>query len=484
MSKTTVRYKDVAPGAENDAIVTTAYAADPSEPALLPTGVSPKPVTSCELNAWILDGTCVPYDTQTLAFWSDLLSERDCSFSNTPTITLTMTKQYSSVGITLVFGGDSWPTTVNIKWYQDDTILANVDFMPDSLSYFCQQKVESYNKIVLTFSAMSLPYRRLKLNHIIFGIYRSFGMTELRSAAITSEMNLASLELPISAMNWTLDSAADVDFMFQLKQPVEVLNDATLIGVYYIDSFTRKASHIYDIECYDAFGVLDENAFGGGVYSSKSAMELLEEILDGDFEIEYDGGVSDTTLTGIIEAGTKREAIQQVLFAWGVCASTDGQHGIRIFSPGTVPTSIGESHTFFGATVDTASIVTKVVVTAHTYTADDSGSVEINGTRYSDTKTTYAISNPDVIATDKQNVIEVSEATLVSPSIGEAVAQRVYDYYLNRNTTKASIVWQRERLGDCVTVPNAWKGTQLGNISRMEIKLSNTVVANLEMIGR
>ena len=87
------------------------------------------------------------------------------------------------------------------------------------------------------------------------------------------------------------------------------------------------------------------------------------------------------------------------------------------------------------------------------------------------------------IATDKQNVIEVADATLVSPDIGQATAQRVYDYYAKRITTNAKIVWTGELLGDCVTLPTAWGTTNAGNLRRMEVKLSNTVVATVASLG-
>ena len=285
-------------------------------------------------------------------------------------------------------------------------------------------------------------------------------------------------------MKWTLDSNDDVDFMFQLKQPVEVQNDNKLIGVYYIDDYSRSAATIYDIECYDALGVLDETPFSGGAYlSGKSAKALLEEILNGDFTVEYDDNVIDTTLMGVLQASSKREAIQQVIFAWGVCASTDGMESIRIFRPSDEAVNIVGDRTYTGVTVSTSAIVTMVSVTAHTFSQDANGDVEVGGNRYSDTKTVYSVSNPNVTASDKQNVIEITGATLVSTSIGQAVAQRVYDYYLKRDTSKAKIVWQGERLGDLLTLPNSWGGTNTGNVAKMEIKLSNTVAASCEAIG-
>lgn len=82
----------------------------------------------------------------------------------------------------------------------------------------------------------------------------------------------------------------------------------------------------------------------------------------------------------------------------------------------------------------------------------------------------------------KKNVVEVTGATLVSNGIGQAVAQRVYDFYTRRNTNRAKIVWNGELLGDRVTIPNALSETATGHISVEEITLSNTVAADCEVL--
>lgn len=485
MSKTTVLYKDVAPGAEDNAQPTgTGYSGD-SNLDLLPFGVEPEAVATLERNYWRLDGTFRLRETQQLAFWSSALSNEDGGFDDPPSITCSFTNQYSSTGITVVFdrAGGGYCSEINVKWYQGDTLKADVVFYPDSASYFCAQTVTSYDKIVITFTKTALPCRYVKVEHIIFGVYRQFGMSELRSASVVNEMDGIAETLPVSTFKWTLDSKEDVNFLFQLKQPVEIRNDANLLGVYYIDKHNRKTARIYDIECYDAIGVLDESPFFGGVYADKSAKELLAEIIGSDFAIEHADDVVDTNLTGILESGTKRAAIQQVLFAWGVCMATDGSETLQVFNLDTSLTEIGKGQTFTGSSVEMSSIVTEVRVTAHSYTEDANGGVEIGGVKYSDTKTIYTVSNPDVTANDKQNVKEFQNATLVSPANAQSVAQRIYDWYLRRSTAKARIVWKGEALGDYVSFPNSWGSTNAGNITKMEIKLSNTVVAKCEAVG-
>lgn len=483
MSKTQVIYKDIAPGADEDAAVSTVGAAAFSVIGSLPFGQgTPAPVATLEPDLWKLDGTFALKDEQPVSFWSSELSGAGGAFQSAPSITASFSQQFSSLGVTLVFDaatGD-YCSAVNLKWYQGDTLKADQDFKPDSATFFCKQKVTAWDKVVITIQSTAKPYRYAKLEQIIFGIYRYFDMTEMRKAAIVNDMDLLSAELPVSTFRVTIDSRDELEYMFQLKQPLEVLNNGNLIGVYYIDQYARQAGSLYDLDCYNAFGVLDETPFPGGVYSGKSGKALLEEIIAGDFDLYFTA--ADADLTGAILPGTRRDAMQQVLFALGACAAADGLRGIRVFdAPSTGGGTVDASRTYPGASAVVASVVTEVRVTAHTYTQSSDGSVEIGGVKYQDTETVYAVTNPNVTANDKQNVVEVTGATLVSTSIGQAVAQRVYDYHARRQTNRAKIVWSGEKLGERITVPNAWGSTEAGNIVKMEITLSNTVAANLEV---
>ena len=222
MSKTTVLYKDTAAGAERDASVSAEGHSDFSNIEKLPEGVSPKGAATLENNQWLLGGNFVFLENEETAFWSKDMSLNDCTFASPPVITVDFTKQYSSVGISLVFdtAGENYCSSLNIKWYQGETLKSEKDFEPDSPLYFCENRVESYNKIVITLNKTSLPFRRAKIQQIIFGLHRTFDMSELRAVSVTNEMSLISDELPVSTLRWTLDSRADVDFMFQIKQPV------------------------------------------------------------------------------------------------------------------------------------------------------------------------------------------------------------------------------------------------------------------------
>lgn len=92
---------------------------------------------------------------------------------NQPTLTITFNGKFSSVGILLTFNllsGD-YATELNIKWYEDGHLLSSKDFEPDSSRFFCNNYVQNYNTIVITFKKTSKPYRPVFLTRIDYGLY-------------------------------------------------------------------------------------------------------------------------------------------------------------------------------------------------------------------------------------------------------------------------------------------------------------------------
>lgn len=483
MSKTTLIYGDFAPGSAKNAAFSGSNYDSSSNLTELRNDHDQVNIATMEKNQWILDGAYSFRDGKLTPFWSDVISDTNCVLSPYPTITINFTKQYSSVGITFVFEEmpGCYAADLNVKWYRGSSLLADTDFYPTDSNAFCQQHVELYNKIVVTFRKTGVPQQRIRLKQIIFGAIRKYGMSEIRSARITNQMNHISAEVPVSTLDWELDSIEDANYMFQFKQPVEVWNDENMVGVYYVSESRRTSQSLYNIRCQDAFGLLDDDTFPGGVYSGYSAKQLFSEIIGSDYTIDTDS-VSDALLTGILLEMTKRAALQQVLFGWGVCAATDGDGTIRVFNLDSRAKEIGPGQVYTGVSVETSTLITAVVVTAHNYQEDPNGAIEINGKKYTDAQTTYTIKNPDVTETTKANVLKVEAANFVNSTNVRQVAQRIYDYYMRRVTAKVKLVWRGELLGDCVTVPDAWGGTHTGNIARMNITLSNTVAASTEVI--
>ena len=484
MSLTYILYRDVAPMAEEDASPLSIGASSFSDDSVLPHGTRPGKIATLEEGQWALTGDYKFLDGKTVAFWSEELSGEARGFAEPPSIGFSFSQQHTCPGITIEFDpdGGNFISCLNIKWYRGEELLADVDFRPDSTEYFCQQTAEAFDRLTLTLYETNLPFRRAKINRVAFGRSRRFGMETLRSASVIRQSDLLSAEIPVSTLDVGIDDHGDLGFMFQRKQPVEAWNDSVLLGVFYITEHTRTAASLYTLSCHDAWGVLDEAPFAGGCYKDASAVEILRSMIEPDFELDV-SAVVDTTLSGIISPCTRREAAQQVLFAAGWVSATDSGNGIRVFALDTVLKVIGKERVYSGASSSVSALTTEVQVLAHAYTESTQGSVEVNGVKYKDTTTLFKVTNPTVTANDKASIVEVTDATLVSPDIGQAVAQRVYDYYLLRQRDTSKIVWDGERVGDYVRIPTAWEGDHTGYVEKMTISLSNTVAASLETVG-
>lgn len=484
MSVSRVIYSDVAPHAAEKSVYTTDAAGASSDVTVLSDGLSLSRKITLEGNYWPLDGSMEFDEGEPRAFESVEISDENGEFANAPVITVTFPEQYTSVGLTLRFDSatGAYCTGVHIAWYQGGAMLTEADFTPDSVEYFCEKLVEHYDKIIITITNTGYPYRRARLEKIAFGIVRTFGMSELKSVRIINEMNIAALELPVSTMDWGFITKKNETLLFQEMQTVEAYNGDALIGVYYTREAKRSSKTVYSVTCEDEIGILDLSNFSGAVYTGYSAMQLVRDIVGEMFPVVFED-VEDTTLTGILETQTRREALQQVLFAWGVCLATDGMDGLRVFSLPEFAYPIDENSIYLGTKTETASTVTELRLEWHRYTQSDSGSVTIDGVKYADETGEIVVQNPNTTANTKQNVVTVTGCTLVSEDIAQTVAQRVYDYYQLRNTNSVRIVWGGERLGDKIITPTAWLTDVTGNISRMDITLSNTVAAGCETKG-
>lgn len=478
-------YEDVATGAAEDAAMSAEGAEVISAPFLLPFGSeNAKKYATLEHNSWILDGSRDLYDGGAVSFWSKTLSGADCTFSVPPTVTAAFDEKYSSMGIYLRFGALNYCSEVIVRWYSDGALLSERTFYPDAHDYFCENSVEAYNAVQIEFVRTSHPYSRARLDYVMFGIVREFQRGDLRRAVVTQEINLISREMAENVLDWKLSDRHGIDYMFQRRQSVSAYDGETLIGTFYITTADQQGSGLYDVSCTDAIGLLGESMFPDAIYSDKNALELATEICEG-FTVEMDGALQSKTVTGILQGKTRREALQQLCFAIGAVADTSGSASIKIFAPpisGNI--EIKKDRARIGGSVKESAIVTAVKLTAHSYSTSGSGdSVTVNGVTYYDTKTVVTINNPNVTASDRANVVEISNATLISAANVEEIARRMYDFYMRRYTQRLKFRLNGENVGDYVTTITPWDDTIAGNITRATIVLSGIALADAEIVG-
>lgn len=495
-----IAYGDVAPEAKENFVPTASESEFDTLSQFQQYNLSfPNYGNPCELYSVLLDGETelLPqnYDGLNIGLVSENISGTDGTFTEPIVLTLESVGQYSSQGLTLTFDtyNEIYATNINIKWYRVvegiETLLDDVDFTPNSAFYFCQNQVSNYNKLVFTFYAINMPENRLRLRVIDYGYGTFFYGDELRNVKLIQEIDPISSQISINTADFMLDSKGSIEYNFQQKQPLSVYFNGILRATTFVKSSKRKAKFLWDVQSEDYISLMDSTPFVGGIYSSKNAVELLEEIfavakVPYTISDDFDG----LTVIGYIPYTTCREALMQVAFAIMAVVDTSNSSTVNVFRLDTTPTqTIPLNRIMQGQNFDTGDRVTAVEVLSHTYTpisetveaykAEDSGTGQnifvkfseplhdlsiTNGTivsretnyaiidanancvlagrKYDHITTAHRQNNPVILASDLENVIAIEQATLVSNNNIDNVLQNCYNWLIKTDTTNLKIV--------------------------------------------
>lgn len=429
-----------------------------------------KKFATLERNFWKLDGTFENFpdnpNDEKFGLWSKTMSDDNGNFANKPVLEINFSSFQTSTGITLQFNPDTedYCNDLNIKWYQDNTLLSASNYLPDSSIYFCQNTVENFNKIIITFNSTNNPYRYLKLQAIEYGVVRVFTEDDLRNVSVLEEISLISEEISINTLNFELDNKDDIEFIFQKKQPLTVEYGDKFLGTYFISNSKRKSKSVYEIEGQDYIGLLDKDYFAGGTYTNKIAQNLITEIM-GSIPFELDEKLASKTLSGTLERCTKREALLQVAFAICGVVNTARSDKVRIYSLNTeVVSAINEDSIYTGGSFEGEDEVTEI-------------RLELNNGNVVSKR------NPIITADTPENILEFS-GVFVNTSNSEEILNQLYTYFIinKNNKTNMKFKFGSEKPGDVINYTTEYLGNKKGQITSMKYNLnSRKLVAEAEI---
>lgn len=491
-----VKYTDIALGAKEAFEISTDSKLPASNVDLIKTeGATFKRYDiPFDLNSMILDGATefLPEDNLAeIGFVSEQLSDENGDFVEPIVFEFNSNETFTSAGLSLRFDEikNIFATHINIKWYNSNMLLADEDFYPTSANYFCNKKVEFYNKFVITFYSLSVPQGRLIVNHIEYGLKAEFGADELKSAKVIQEIDPISTSVPINPFDFTIDSKKNIEFSFQTKQPIEVIFNGETKALTFVKNAKRKSKTIWDIKSEDYIGLMDTIYFKGGIYTNKNAIELISEIFEvAKVPYSISSGFEHISVTGYIPYTTCREALMQVIFAMGAVVDTSNSDKVNIFALSQdISQEIPKRRIMQGQSFEDETRVTAVELMSHAYSeitesvvayeAEKSGTgnnifvsfteplhdltitngsiVEsgvnyaiinansgciLTGKKYEHTTVIHRKDNPLVLSTDIENVVAIEDATLISLNNVDNILNVCYNYLVNTEQTKLKII--------------------------------------------
>lgn len=312
--------------------------------------------------------------------------------------------------------------------------------------------------------------------------------------------------------------------------PVMLYKNNTLRGKFFLKSIQRVGMTSYKVQCVSAIGLLDGARTVGGIYTGETAGNIITALM-------ADAGFSDYTIDpmvavcncyGWIPSGSVRDALNQILFAFGasVLKNADGSLYFYFIGDGN-PQVIADNAVYIGGSVDNPATVTDVNLYEHFFTqASDNveevlfdnnntatannlvmyfdepmhslrvtGTLVINssganyatvtgigqlyGKKYTHTKRLLT----QHIRGGEKNEVTIEQATLISAANSTNCLKRLENYYTNAQSVNMSLIDNNGfKAGDYIQVSNPFEETVTGFIQEIDETYSATDKANVKLI--
>lgn len=303
---------------------------------------------------------------------------------------------------------------------------------------------------------------------------------------------------------------------FRRNDQLQYFHRGVLRGTYYMEQVRRTGTYTYEITANDALALLEQSSHLGGIYAGETAGELIGSICTIPCQVQT--RFAGVKLYGWLPIASRRDNLAQVLFALGAHAKVDRTGTLRIEALWDAPSAyLPDTRIFLGDRVNYETKVTRVSVREHQYipgeeevdlftgaaregdripfsqpvhslTAEGFGILE-QGANYAVVSAgsgtlrgkTYVHITRDVeervTAAEVDNVVEVTEATLVGLTNASAVAQRLAGYYQWTQTLEHQVLTAGEQPGDVVSFVHPYGGAAVGCIREATVSLGGRLVA-------
>lgn len=318
---------------------------------------------------------------------------------------------------------------------------------------------------------------------------------------------LRSDSLEANSLTVTVFSNDKAIMGFAKNDKVEYFRDGRRVGVYYLQTVERVGSGAYTLSALSALGRLITMRHVGGIYTGQTVAEVVPQIC-GPVAVMIESVYASRKLYGYLpysnpdtrtgNGRSARDNLSQVLFAIGASLGTDENGVMRVeklwdgVSATVTADQINEDS--FSTVYETP--VSAVEVTEHQWVKSGADVSLFDGTAEEGTLVTFSDPAYDLVGsgvtvresganyailsagtgtltgksynhltrivrrtvTDgvEENVVTVSDATLVSLTNSVDVAKRMADYYRHRETIRVDVEPGTERAGRVVQIFHPW----------------------------
>lgn len=161
-----------------------------------------------ELNRWGLDGSNIILPTggdMRDGFVSDRMSDSEGAYSSPAVLTRTFSEEHTLPGLTLTFDTRSkeWPMEVTVNFCLGSEVVSTETLRVLDTTATFSAKAEKCDKVEITFDS-GLPYRRPRLEEVLYGVTVKFTNTDIVSTKQSHDVDPLSRRLPKEKMTFTI----------------------------------------------------------------------------------------------------------------------------------------------------------------------------------------------------------------------------------------------------------------------------------------
>lgn len=318
---------------------------------------------------------------------------------------------------------------------------------------------------------------------------------------------LRSDSLEANSLTVTVFSNDKAIMGFAKNDEVEYFRDGRRVGVYYLQTVERVGSDAYTLSALSALGRLITMRHVGGIYTGQTVAEVVPQIC-GPVEVMIESVYASRQLYGYLpysnpdtrtgNGRSARDNLSQVLFAIGASLGTDENGVMRVeklwdgvsgtvtadqinedscstvyetpvsaveitehqWVPNTQTVSLFEGAAEEGALItfdepvhDLTAQGFSILESGANYAVVSAGTGTLTGQGY--THLTRIVRRT-VTEGAEENVVPITEATLVSLTNSVDVANRMADYYRHRETIQVNVEPGAEHAGSVVRIFHPW----------------------------
>ena len=342
----------------------------------------------------------------------------------------------------------------------------------------------------------------------------------LTSGDCLLEMSALSDSLAANSLTFDVDSLDTTLTQYTRNDKMVYSYKGQQIGTFYVQSVERIGARLYRFSALSGVGLLMGKTHYGGLYSGETAAEVIADIVAGTgVNVEIKTIFQEYQLYGWLPIATARDNLSQVLFAIGASLRTMTDGTLRVTSLYNGVSWIrGASVCYTGGSVDYGTPVARVIVTEHRWEEGTESTELFNGAanegdiiRFDEpvhnlsasgfnilesncnyakvsagtgtlTGTLYQHYMRDITQTvaDSGDDITVSEAYLVSLVNSVGIAERLADYYSNRDVIVQDALWQGQQPGDVVRTAHPYGGAADIFLSSADLIMSGVLRSSEE----